>query len=163
MNLNLQANPLERCIRLTTASTVALPYPRPSRATAYHYNLLRLLQLSRGQGCSLFAATPTTRKEPMQPTRQAPQRLGPPDRPGRRTTSAVFSPKEGPSPAAASLLLLCAGDIETHLGPHCYACGNPVRHDTSPLRCSPTNCRTVSHKQFTCSGLHRSNLLNRWQ
>ncbi len=90
-------------------------------------------------------------------------RLGPPNRPGRRTTSAVFSPKGGPSPAAVSLLLLRAGDIETNPGPHCYACGNPVRHGTSPLRCSSTNCSTVSHKQFTCSGLHRSNLLKRWQ
>ncbi len=115
----------------------------------------------RSQGCSLFAATPTTspRKEPMQQARQAPQRLSPPDRPGRRITSTVFfSSKGGPSPAAASLLLLRAGDIETNTGPHCYACNNAVRHGTSPLRCS-----TVSHKQFTCSGLHRSNLLNRWQ
>ncbi len=40
----------------------------------------------------------------MQPTRQAPQRLGAPDWPGRRTTSVIFSPKGGHSPAAASLL-----------------------------------------------------------
>ncbi len=33
----------------------------------------------------------------------------------------------------------------------------------SPLRCSIANCPTVSHKQFACSGLHRSTLLNRWQ
>ncbi len=99
----------------------------------------------------------------MQPTRQAPQRLGPPERPGRRITSTVFSPKGGPSPAVASLLHLRAGDIETSPGPHCYACGNPVRHGTSVLRCSTTKCSTVSRKQFVCSGLHRSNLLNRWQ
>ncbi len=99
----------------------------------------------------------------MQPTRQAPQRLGPPDRPGRRTTSTVFSRKGGPSSAAASFLLLRAGDIETDPGSHCYACGNPVRHGTSPLRCSNANCPTVSHKQFACSGFLRSNLLNRWQ
>ncbi len=74
-------------------------------------------------------------------------RLGPPDRPGRRTTSTVFSPKGDPSPAAASLQLLRAGDIETNPGPHCYACGNPVRHGTSPLRCSTTNCSTVPHKR----------------
>ncbi len=52
--------------------------------------------IRRGQGCSLFAATPTTfsRKEPMQPKRQEPERLGPPHRPGRRTTSAVFHQRE---------------------------------------------------------------------
>ncbi len=69
----------------------------------------------------------------------------------------------GPSPAAASLLLLRAGDIETNPEPHCYACGNPVRHGTSTLRCSTANCSIVSHKQFTCSGLPRSNLINLWQ
>ncbi len=70
-----------------------------------------LMSLVRGWDYSegTRAATPTafSRKEQIQPTRQAPQRLGPPDRPGRRTTSAVFSPKGGPSPADASLLLLC--------------------------------------------------------
>ncbi len=122
-------------------------------------NLFSMTQ-QRGQVCSLFAATPTTspRKEPMQQARQAPQRLSPPDRPGRTISSTVFfSSKGDPPPTAASLLLLRAGDIKTKSGPHCYACNNPVRHGTSPLRCS-----TVSHKQFACSGLHRSNMLNRW-
>ncbi len=77
-----------------------------------------------------------SQNEPIQPTRQAPQRLGPPDRPGRRTTSAVFSPNGGPSPADACLLLLRAGDIETNARPHCCAYGNLVRHGTSPLRYS---------------------------
>ncbi len=86
-------------------------------------------------------------------------RLGPVDQPGRRTASAVFSPMGGLSPAGASLLLLRTGDVETNSGPHCYTCGNPVRHDTSPLRCSTNNCSTVSHKVFTCSDLHCS---NRW-
>ncbi len=92
-------------------------------------------QPQRGQGCCLFAATPTTfsRREPMQPTRQTPQRPVPPDRPGRRATSAVFSPKGGPFPAAASLLLLRAEDIEANPGQHFYACGNQVRYGTSPL------------------------------
>ncbi len=58
-------------------------------------------------------------------------RLGPPGRPGRWTTSTVFSPKGDPYPAATSLLLFRAGDIESNPGPYCYACGNPVRHGTS--------------------------------
>ncbi len=99
----------------------------------------------------------------MQPTRQAPQGSVPPTGQGEGLPLPFFSPKGGPSQAAASLLLLRAGDIETNPGQHCYACGNPVRHGTSPLRCATTNCTTVPHKQFTWSGLHRSNLLNRWQ
>ncbi len=47
-----------------------------------------------------------------------------------------FSPKGGSSPAAASLLLLRARDIESDPGPNRYVCGNLDRHDTSPLRCS---------------------------
>ncbi len=117
----------------------------------------------RGQGCTPYAATATTfsRKEPMQTTRQSSHRLGPPDRPGRYTTSAVCPPKGGPSPAAASLLLLRAGDIEPNPGPHCNTCGYQVRHGISLLRCSSANCPTVSHKSFACSSLHRSNLPNR--
>ncbi len=43
------------------------------------------------RGCSLIGATPkpSSRKEPVQPTRQAPLRLGDLDRPGWRNTSAV--------------------------------------------------------------------------
>ncbi len=99
----------------------------------------------------------------MQRTREAPQRLGPPVRPGRRTTSTIFLPTGGPSPAAASLLLLRAGHIETNPGPYWYACGNPVRHGISPLRCSTANCPILSHENLACSDLHRSNLLIRWQ
>ncbi len=84
----------------------------------------------------------------------------PPSRSGRRTTSAVFFHQR-----EAHLRLpppFCFFAPETSkLIPE--ACGNPVRHGTSPLRCFTANCPTVSHKQFTCSGLHRSNLPNRWQ
>ncbi len=76
-------------------------------------------QLGRGQGCILFAATLTTfsGKQPMQPTRQAPQRLSSPDRPGRRNTSAVFSPpptttRAGSTVSVAFVSVQC----------HCY-CG----------------------------------------
>ncbi len=51
----------------------------------------------RGQGCNLFAATPTTfpRKEPMQPTRKAPQRPGPlhPIGQSEGLPRPMFSPK----------------------------------------------------------------------
>ncbi len=79
-------------------------------------------------------------KEPMQSTRQSSERLGLPDRPGRWNNSVGFSPKGGLTPAVDSLLLLRAGDIETNPRPHCYACGNPVRHGTLPLRWSTVNC-----------------------
>ncbi len=45
-NSNPQANPLQRCAPLTKVSTVELPKPRRARATSYHSNTRRLLQLS---------------------------------------------------------------------------------------------------------------------
>ncbi len=50
----------------------------------------------RGQGCSLFAATPTTfsRKEPMQPTRQAPQGSVPPTSQGEGLPRPFFHQRE---------------------------------------------------------------------
>ncbi len=113
----------------------------------------------------LFAVTPTTFpwKEPIQSTRPAHHRLGPPNQPGRRTTFAVFSPKTGLSSVTASLLLLRAGDIESNPEPNYYACGNLASHNTSPMRCTSANCPNMSHKQFLCSGFHRSNLRNRLQ
>ncbi len=52
--------------------------------------------MSRGHGCSPFAATPTTfsRKEPMQPTRQAPERLGPPTGQGEGLSRPFFHQRE---------------------------------------------------------------------
>ncbi len=77
---------------------VQLPWPwwrliksSGSKKNVYSpFDVLPAATTTRGQGCSLFMATPTTfsRKEPMQLTRQAPQMLGPPDWPLRRTTSA---------------------------------------------------------------------------
>ncbi len=91
---------------------------------------------------SVFAATPTTFswEEPIQWTRQAHHRFDPPNRPGRRTTSAVFSPKTDPFPVTASPLLLT--------------------WSATPMRCFTANCPNMSHKLFVCSGFHRSNLLN---
>ncbi len=51
---------------------------------------------TRGQGCSLFTATPTTfsRKEPMQPTRQAPQGSVPPTGQGEGLPRPFFQQRE---------------------------------------------------------------------
>ncbi len=59
----------------------------------------------------------------MQSFRHAPHMLGSPDRPGRRTSIAVFSLRGDAFPAVVSLLLLLAGDIELNPGPTCYPCG----------------------------------------
>ncbi len=48
----------------------------------------------------------------MQSVRHAPHRLGPPDRPGRRTSIAVISLVRDAFAAVVSLLLLPVGDIE---------------------------------------------------
>ncbi len=57
----------------------------------------------------------------MQSLKHAPHRLGPPERPERRTSIAVFSLRGDSFPAVVSLLLLLAGDIEPNPGPNCYA------------------------------------------
>ncbi len=116
----------------------------------------------RGQGCSLFAATPTTFfwKEPMQPTRQAPQGSVPPTGQGEGLPRPFFHQREAhlrlPPP-------FCFFAPETSKPTPDPIATLVVTQSASPLRCSTTNCSTVSHTQFTCSGLHRSNLLNRWQ
>ncbi len=74
-----------------------------------------------GHDCSLSVATPTTLlpREQMQSLRHAPHRLGPPDRPGRRTFNAVFSLRWDAFQAVVSPLLLLAGDNELNPGPNC--------------------------------------------
>ncbi len=72
----------------------------------------------RGQDCSLFVTTPTTLpREQMQSLRHAPYRLGPPDRPGRRTSIvAVFdasAPKAYPKVALASTSTLSGSVVRT--------------------------------------------------
>ncbi len=116
------------------------------------------LQPRCGNPDNLFSGRNQCNRQGKHPKVRSPRPARPKDNLDR-----FFSPKGGPSPAAASLLLLRAEDIETNPGPHCNTCGNPVRHGTSILRCSTTNCSTVPHKQFTCSGLHLSNLLNWWE
>ncbi len=74
----------------------------------------RTTAATRGHDCSLSVAIPTTllpRKQ-MQSLRHAPHRLGPPDRPGRRTSNAVFLLRGNAFPAVVSLLRVLAGDIE---------------------------------------------------
>ncbi len=91
----------------------------------------------------------------MRPTRQAPpQRLGPQVRPGRLFANRFF--KEGDaSPAATSLLLLLAADVETNPGPSCYACGQNFRQSDTPLNCHTLDCGLRSNKQTRCSGAPR--------
>ncbi len=98
----------------------------------------------------------------MQSLRHAPHRLGPPDRPGRRTSTAVFSFRGDSFPVVVSFLLLLAGDIELNPEPNCYACRRPIRRGMDSLQCQVNSCTNESHKQFSCSGFHRSQLTRPW-
>ncbi len=77
----------------------------------------------RGHGRSLYVAAPTTflqRDECDRPDKHRPSGSDP--RSGQGDGSPTVFSKEGDaSPAAASLLLLLAGDVETNPGPSC--CG----------------------------------------
>ncbi len=99
----------------------------------------------------------------MQSLRHVPHRLGPPDRPGRRTSIAVFSLRWAAFPAVVSLLLLLAGHIGLNPGPDCNACRKPIRRGMDSLRFQATSCTNGSHKQLRCSGFHRSQLTNPWR
>ncbi len=116
-----------------------------------------------GHDCSLSVATSTTllQREQMQLLRLAPHRLGPPDRPGRRTSIAVlFSLKGYAFPAVVSLLLLLAGDIKLNPGPNGYTRRTPIRRGTDYLQCQANSCTNGSHKQLRCCGFHRSQVTN---
>ncbi len=114
-----------------------------------------------GHHCNLSVATPTTLlpREQMQSLRHAPHRLGPPDRPGRRTSVAAFLLREDAFPAFP----LLAGDIELNPGPNCYTCRKPIRLEMDYLQCPSTSCTNGSHKQLCCSGCHRSQLTSSWR
>ncbi len=99
----------------------------------------------------------------MQSLRHAPHRLGPPDRPGRRTSIAVFSPRGGAFPAVVSLLFLPAGDIELIPGPNCFTCRKFIRRGMDYLQCQVNSCTNGPHKQLSCSGFHRSQLTHPWR
>ncbi len=91
--------------------------PRPCHGL--HQNIYMADQPGqRASACwenpSLRAPTTVSWRKPMQTTGHAANRLGSP-------------------------VLL----IGSNPGPHCYACGNLVRHGTSQLRCSTANCPTV--------------------
>ncbi len=68
----------------------------------------------------------------------------------------VFSKEGDASRAAASLLLLLAGDVETNPGPSRYACGRNFRQSDTPLNCHAQDCGVRSHKQTRRSGVPRS-------
>ncbi len=68
----------------------------------------------------------------------------------------LFSKEGDVSRAAASLLLLLAGDDETNPGPSCYAFGQNFRQSDTPLNCHAQDCSVRTHKQTRCSGVHRS-------
>ncbi len=112
----------------------------------------------RGHGRSLYMAAPTTffrRDECDRPDKQCPSSSDP--RSGQGDGSPTVFSKEGDaSTAAASLLLLLAGDIETNPGPSCYACGQNFRQSDTPLSCHAQDCGARSHKQTRCSDDFRS-------
>ncbi len=120
---------------------------------------------SPGHDCSLSVATPTTLlpREQMQSLRPAPHRLGPPDRPGRKTSIAVFSLRGDAFPTVVSLLLVLAGDIELNPGLKRYTCRKAIRRGMDYLQCQANSCINWSHKQLRCSGFHRSQLTNSWR
>ncbi len=61
--------------------------------------------------------------------------------PAREMVRQPFFSKEGDaSTAAASLLLLLAGDVDTKPGPSCYACGQNFRQSDTPLNCHAHDC-----------------------
>ncbi len=118
------------------------------------------------------AASPTTAPGPasratqptqVQATGHAPHRLGPPDRPERRTSNAVFSLRREAFLAVVSLLLVLAGEIEMNPKPNCYTCRKPMRRGMIYLQCQANSCTNGSHKQLRCSGFHRSQLTNSWR
>ncbi len=102
-------------------------------------------------------------REQIQSLRRASHGFGSPDRPGRRTSIAVFSLRGDASPAVVSLLLLLAGDIELNPGPNCYACRKIIRRGMDSLQCQFNSCANGSHKQLSCSGFHRSKLTHPWR
>ncbi len=122
-------------------------------------------QHTQGHDCSLSVATPTALlpRERMQSLRHAPHRLGPPDRPGRRTSITVFSLRGDAFPAVVSLLLLLAGDIKLNPGPNCYTCRKPNLRGMDYLQCQANSCTNGSHKQLRCSGFHRSQQTHPWR
>ncbi len=112
----------------------------------------------RGHGRGVYVAAPTTflrRDECDRPDKHRPSGSDP--RSGQGDGSPIFFSKEGDaSPAAASLLLLLAGDVETNPGPSCYAYGKNFRPPDTPLNCHAQGCGVRSHKQTRCSGMTRS-------
>ncbi len=122
-------------------------------------------QQSRGHDCSLSVATLKTLlpREQIQSLRHASHGFGSPDRPGRRTSIAVFSLRGDASPAVVFLLLLLAGDIELNPGPNCYTCRKIIRRGMDSLQCQVNSCANGSHKQLSCSGFHRSQLTHPWR
>ncbi len=84
---------------------------------------------SRGHGCSLYVAAPTTflrRDECDRPDKHRPSDLDLRSGQGEGSPT-VFSKNGVASPSVASLLLLLAGDVENNPGTSCYACDQNVR------------------------------------
>ncbi len=98
-------------------------------------------------------------RQQMQSLTQAPHRLGPTDRPGRRKSIAVFSLRVKAFLAMFSILLLLASDIELNPLPNFYHCGKPIHrvmellHKQVPQATSLQRLQTAFHR--SCSGLSR--------
>ncbi len=99
----------------------------------------------------------------MQSLRHAPHRLGPPYRPGGRTSNVVFWLQWAAFPAVVSIVLLLTGDIELNPEPNCYACRKPNCRGMDPLQCQVNSRTNGSHKQLSCSGFQRSQLTHPWR
>ncbi len=99
----------------------------------------------------------------MQSLRHAPHRLGPPHRPGGINSASVFSLRGDAFLAVVSPLLLLAGDIKLNPRPNCYACRKPIRRGMDSLQCHVNSYTTGSHKQFSCSDFHHSQLTHPWR
>ncbi len=124
------------------------PFPSIVAQTATREQQKDPSQEQQQQDCSLSVAIRTTllAKEPIQSLRHAPHRLGPPDRPGRKTSIAVFSLRGDAFPAVVSLLLL-AKDIKLNPGPNCYTFRRPIRRGMDYLQCQATSCTQATSRQ----------------
>ncbi len=48
-------------------------------------------------------------------------------------------------------------------GPNCYACRKPICRGIDSLQCQAKYCTNESHKQLSCRGFHRSQLIHPWR
>ncbi len=95
----------------------------------------------------------------MQSLRHAPHRLGPPDRPGRTTSIAVFSPWGDAFLAIVSRPPPTRPRHRTESRAELL----PVRRGMNSLQWQVNSCPNGSYNQLSCSNFHWSQLTHPWR